>query len=315
MNYRQLEVFRAVMQTGSVTAAARTLNLSQPAVTKILQHAEHQLRFSLFDRVKGRLVPTPEAQALFPDVERVFDDMRSVRQVVGSLQATRSGALTIVTIPTLGGVALPRAIAEFLKTRPDVRLGFEVRPRRDIVQRIATQRADLGFSFLAEGHANVVSTPLCEGQVACIIPVNHELASLPVIRPADLTGHRLVSYSEEQGLRPLLDAALASARAHAESVVEVGWVANAWALVNEGVGLALVDDFSQLDGVYGRIVMRPFEPTIPIVAEVLHPRSKPLSRLAAEFVNVARAVLTRGRGAAQSRGRMQRAGAAEPQSS
>src|SRR5262245_44105498 len=140
MNYRQLEVFRAVMQTGSVTAAARMLNLSQPAVTKILRHAEDQLRFALFDRVKGRLVPTPEAQALFPDVERVFDDLRSVRQMVGSLQTTRSGALTIVTIPTLGGAALPRAISEFLKTRPDVRLGFEVRPRRDIVQRIATQR-------------------------------------------------------------------------------------------------------------------------------------------------------------------------------
>ena len=183
MDYRQLEIFRAVMQTGSVTAAARTLNLSQPAVTKILQRTEDQLRFSLFERVKGRLVPTAEAHALFPEVERVFDDLRGVRQVVASLRETRSGALTIVTIPTLGWAALPRAISAFLHTRPDVRLEFEVRPRRDIVQRIATQRADLGFAFLADEHAHVASTPLCTGRVACIMPAGSELPAGPSSGP------------------------------------------------------------------------------------------------------------------------------------
>jgi DNA-binding transcriptional LysR family regulator len=293
MNYRQLEVFRAVMQTGSVTAAARTLHLTQPAVTKILQHAEDQLRFQLFDRVKGRLVPTPEAQALFPDVERVFDDMRGVMQMVESLRAAQTGALTIVTIPTLGETALPRAVAAFLATRPDVRIGFEIRPRRDIVQRIASERADLGFAFLAQEHANVVATELCAGRVVCILPTGNPLASRITVTPADLIGCRLISYSEEQGLRPMLDAALAGARAQVQSVIEVGWVANAWALVNEGVGVALVDDFSQLERVYAGVVMRPFEPTIPIVAEVLHPRSKPLSRLAVEFVKLTRALLAR----------------------
>jgi DNA-binding transcriptional LysR family regulator len=282
------------MQTGSVTAAARTLNLSQPAVTKILRRTEDQLRFSLFERVKGRLVPTVEAHALFPEIERVFDDMRGVRQAVRSLRETRSGALTIVTIPTLGWAALPRAISAFLHTRPDVRLEFEVRPRRDIVQRIATQRADLGFAFLADEHAHVASTPLCIGRVACIMPAGSELVGRPVVRPADLSGHNLISYSEEQGLRPVLDAVLTRAGVRARSVIEVGWVANAWALVNEGVGVALVDDFSLLENVYPDIVIRPFEPEIPIVAEVLHPRSKSLSRLAAEFVNVARDVLTKG---------------------
>ena len=292
MNYRQLEIFRAVMQTGSVTGAARALNLSQPAVTKILQHAESQLRFALFDRVKGRLLPTQEAQALFPDVERVFEDLRDVRRMVEALQEARSGALTIVTIPTLGQAALPRAIAEFLKTRPDVRLAFEVRPRRDIIQRIATQRADLGFAFLADEHANVESIGVYEGQVVCIMQAGHPLAEKERITAADLRGQGLITYSEEQGLRRLVDTSLAGVRPYVDSVIEVGWVANAWALVNEGVGVALVDNFSRLDQVYGGVVMRPFEPAIPIVAQVLHPRSKPVSRLAAEFIQVARTVLT-----------------------
>jgi hypothetical protein len=92
----------------------------------------------------------------------------------------------------------------------------------------------------------------------------------------------------------MLDAALASARVEVEPVIEVGWVANAWALVSQGIGLALVDDFSQLGRLYPDVVSRPFRPEISIVAEVLHPRLRPLSRLAVEFVETARTVLNPG---------------------
>jgi DNA-binding transcriptional LysR family regulator len=294
MNYRQIEVFHAVMETGSVTAAARLLNLTQPAVTKILRHAEDQLRFPLFDRVKGRLVPTPDALALFPNVQRVFDEVGSVRQAVEAIRTAQSGALNIVTIPTLGEAALPKAVAAFMEKRPTVRLTLEVRPRREVVQRIATQRADLGFAFLAQEHANVVATELCRGRIVCIMQAGDRLAAKDAVVPADLVGRRLVSYSREQGLRPMLDAALASARVEVEPVIEVGWVANAWALVSQGIGLALVDDFSQLGRLYPDVVSRPFRPEISIVAEVLHPRLRPLSRLAVEFVETARTVLNPG---------------------
>jgi DNA-binding transcriptional LysR family regulator len=223
----------------------------------------------------------------------VFDDLRGISQMVDSLRTARTGALTIVTIPTLGEAALPRAIAAFLASRPDVRLSFEVRPRRDIIQRIATQRADLGFAFLASEHANVASTELCTGRVTCIVPGGDRLTEQPVITPLDLAGRRMISYSEEQGLRPILDVALTAVRTRIDQVVQVGWVANAWALVDQGVGIALVDDFSQFERLYPRVVMRPFEPAITIRAEVLHPRSKPLSRLAAEFVHVVRSVVAR----------------------
>lgn len=96
MNYRQIEVFHAVMETGSGTAAARVLNLSQPAVTKIVRHTESQLGFALFHRVKGRLVPTDHAVALQPDVERVFDEVLSVQQSIEDIRSARTGSLSIV---------------------------------------------------------------------------------------------------------------------------------------------------------------------------------------------------------------------------
>jgi DNA-binding transcriptional LysR family regulator len=68
MNLRHIEVFHAVYTNGSVSAAARALNVSQPSVTKVLQHAELLLGFALLERTRGRLVPTEEAHALFDDV-------------------------------------------------------------------------------------------------------------------------------------------------------------------------------------------------------------------------------------------------------
>lgn len=66
MRPRQLEIFTAVMRAGTVTGAARLLNISQPALSQTLMHAEDELGFALFERVKGRLRPTPEAVELSP---------------------------------------------------------------------------------------------------------------------------------------------------------------------------------------------------------------------------------------------------------
>ena len=72
MRLRHIEVFNAVMQTGSVSAAARLINITQPAVSRTLQHAELQLGFALFQRARGRLTPTNEALALFPHIGQDF---------------------------------------------------------------------------------------------------------------------------------------------------------------------------------------------------------------------------------------------------
>ena len=101
MNLRQLEVFHAVMQAGSVTGAAQLLNVSQPAVSNVLKHMEQQLRFKLFERVRGRLHPTPEAIELFPDVTEIFGRIGTLMRVVQEMRDGRSGRLVLATSPTL----------------------------------------------------------------------------------------------------------------------------------------------------------------------------------------------------------------------
>src|SRR3954451_5356982 len=91
MNLRQIEVFHAVYVSGSVTAAARALHVSQPSVSKTLRHTEDGLGFALFRRLKGRLLPTEEARVLFREVDEVYGRLGSLRVTARNL---RSGGVS-----------------------------------------------------------------------------------------------------------------------------------------------------------------------------------------------------------------------------
>ena len=101
MRARQLEVFTAVMRAGTVTEAARLLNISQPALSQVLRHTEDDLGFALFTREKGRLKPTPEAQELYPEAERLFGELEGLRRKTADLRlgrAVRDGAAAEGTV-------------------------------------------------------------------------------------------------------------------------------------------------------------------------------------------------------------------------
>ena len=80
IHLRQIEVFYAIMRTGSVTDAARVLNVTQPAVSAALKQFESRLRMKLFERRGGKLQPTSEAKALLPEVKEIFDRLLAVER-------------------------------------------------------------------------------------------------------------------------------------------------------------------------------------------------------------------------------------------
>ena len=111
MRARQLEVFRAVMRSGTVTGAAKALNVSQPALSQIILHTEDELGFRLFERVKGRLVPTPEAEELFPEADRLFNDLDNLRSLALDLRhgAHRRLGTAFAQFPATRTRPLPRS--------------------------------------------------------------------------------------------------------------------------------------------------------------------------------------------------------------
>src|SRR5205807_250597 len=100
MKFRLIEVYRAMMESGTVTAAAHSLKISQPAMTKLLTQLQEELELVLFEQRGGRLVPTAEARALAGSMERAWRGVNDLKESARDVRDMRRGRLTVVASPS-----------------------------------------------------------------------------------------------------------------------------------------------------------------------------------------------------------------------
>ena len=125
MRLRHIEVFHAVYTCGSITGAAKLLNVSQPSISKVLAHAEQQLGFHLFDRHKGKITPTREAERLIDHVNHAYRNINELRRVSKNLGSAETGVVRVAVTPALGVDVVPSAIASYLAEHPDTMFEIE----------------------------------------------------------------------------------------------------------------------------------------------------------------------------------------------
>lgn len=154
MRIRHLEVLHAILQTGSVSAAARLLAVSQPSVTKTLRHAELLAGYALFGRSGQRLVPTAELLTLAPlldDVNASVDKLRrtsrNLRQMASSGAGFGAISLRIATVPALATSVLPAACSQLIAKHPALHLELATGDHRELTRRLFEREIDLGVAF------------------------------------------------------------------------------------------------------------------------------------------------------------------------
>ncbi|TWI49605.1 DNA-binding transcriptional LysR family regulator [Pseudomonas duriflava] len=291
LNLRQIEVFRAVMTTGSISGASRLLLVSQPAVSRLLSYTESRIGFSLFERIKGRLYPTPEAKKLFREVESVYAGVQRVNTLAHDLAERSQGSVHIVSSPSIGQMLIPQAITAFRERHPDVKCTFTYLGFNHLRDSLLNQQADLGVVILPMRHPNLEMVPLCRGHLVCILPYNHPLTRRATLQLADLRPYPLISYDRETPFGAVVADMYAACGEPMRIAIEVGSPQNACALVQSGAGLALVDDFSVSSWSQSNFVVRPVAPAPTLVANLVHSRYEPLSKPAQHFVATLRSTM------------------------
>jgi DNA-binding transcriptional LysR family regulator len=119
----------------------------------------------------------------------------------------------------------------------------------------------------------------------CIIPKDHPLTALDSVSVEDIAPYPVVSYTSSQGLAPIINGIFAEARINLRPAVEVGLIINAWAMVNTGAGIAIVDPYSALFSIFPNVVVKPFVPETPIMLEAIRSDQRPTSLLAEAFIS------------------------------
>lgn len=281
---RQLDAFRAVMQHGTVTGAAEALNLTQPAISKLIAALEDETGLRLFDRVKKRLVPTPEGELLYLEAEKMVLGLGALQRVAEGLRTTRAGRLHVIAMPALGERHLPRILARFLRDHPDAEVALHTQGSQVANQWVAGQQVDLGLSLLNIEHPSVIKRTLCRVEAVAALPPGHRLAERELLRPLDFAGESFVSFTRDTRTRHVIDQVFEAADVDRVQRIEAYISDGACSFVAEGLGVSLVDPFTAASFVAdGSIVTRPFAPAVPYQIRLLRPRHRPPSRLAAAF--------------------------------
>jgi DNA-binding transcriptional LysR family regulator len=290
MNIRQIEAFRAVMETGSVTRAAEQLYVSQPAVSKLLRALSDRCGFPLFVRRGSGLVPTPEARLMAVEVERTFSGIERIAEVAQALRESRWGQVTIAAFPALAMRFLPGALSPFLAERPDVRLSLFSRTSPRVGDLTANQQVDIGLSLLPVEHPYVRSEVVARFALVCAVPAGHPLTAKAVVQAEDLRDERFISLGREDRSRFVVDAAFRG-RVPQNIQIEAQMAESACAFVASGLGVAIVPPFATREYAEDRLIARPFEPRVMMDIWLHVPVSREPSMLTLEIAGLLRSSL------------------------
>lgn len=276
MQARQLEVFCMLMRSGTVTGAAAMLNITQPALSQILLHAEDQLGFKLFNRVRGKLVPTREAEELYPEAERIFSELGALRRRTTDMRFGRTGLIRIAATTPPAMSIVPKALLSFRTTYPDIVVRSLIAPLINVVDMIRNGDAPLGIAMNNIARPGIDVETLGYAELICIVPEGHHLAARDSITFADLRNETLISYRADTFPGQLLANAAASENQSFNPAIEIDISITALPFVRNGFGVAIVDGLLPWEQFPG-LVRRPLLPRKTVPIALLTSRDRPLT--------------------------------------
>lgn len=281
---RLLEAFRTVLDSGSITQAAASLGLTQPAVSAQIARLEADVGFALFVRSGNRVRPTAEAMAFREEAEQTLTKINDLSRVAEQIRTGEVGSLTIASHPMAGVTLLPPVVAAFTKQRPNIKVELFVR-NSDVVRGMFPSRTyDIG---IAEPPVDPSGLTITRYRMDCvaIMPRNDALAAYEVITPGLLSGRPFVSMSRLWTAYHLVEKVFADAQARLNVVASSELFAAICALVASGVGVSIVDRASALQFQSAGLEIRPFRPAILYDIAVFHAADPNLSTIARSFLD------------------------------
>jgi DNA-binding transcriptional LysR family regulator len=282
MNARQLEVFRSIMRNGTLTAAAEALRVSQPAISKVLRHFESQIGYTLFERVGGRLVPTPEAHLLYRDADRIFREIETLKSFSDRIRDKRLGFLRIGASgpPTLA--LFPYAAERFRKRNPGVELQIHTLPAEEVAEKLVIGEVDIGLTMATISMPQVRCDVLGSTQIVVVMSRSCKLRTKHEVTPGDLVDETLISYGSKPLIGQLLDIAFQQAGFQRKTHIEISMSISAMPLVQRGIGVALIDGLVPRVG-FGDLIVKPFRPVVSQDIVLAKNSALPGSRFGREF--------------------------------
>jgi DNA-binding transcriptional LysR family regulator len=284
MNLRHIEVFHAVYVNGSVSAAARMLNVSQPSVSKVLRHAESLLGFPLFDRTGGRLVPTEDAHTLFTEVSEIQDRVYALREASKNLKRGAGTLLRVSALPSIALDALPVTVAQFMRKHPDTRFDLQTVHHADLLRKLYERETDIAVAYEVPPGAPLGRHWLGAGELVVLYREQDMPGAASRIGLEELAGRPLISLAASGPIGTIFSTEVQRLGVELNEVVSARTFHIATALVRLGVGMTVVDNLTARASLVPGLSMRPLKSRLTFDMHAMYLLERPPTALATAFL-------------------------------
>lgn len=255
--FRQIEIFHAIMTTHSISAAARLLNVSQPSLSRSLARLEDQLKLPLFQRLHKRLVPTAEALRLFAEVDGVINQIHALSGSIARIVEGQSSIFRFGATQSVTRALVPRAIRMMMQLAPELQIFLDALVRVQQVDYLIGGPGECIVTLADVRHPLIVARVIGQAPLVSLIPHDHPLTRQEIIGPGDLAGVNLIGFEHSGPHSQAIETFLAAQPVRPKLRAFVRFSEAAVTLAAEGVGIALVDDFTAQGMLTDRLVRRP----------------------------------------------------------
>lgn len=245
MRLTQLRSFHAVATTGSFTAAAQSLHVSQPTVTTQVGQLEALYKVELFHRTGRRVRPTEMGERLLTLSRQIFSLENEAVQLLRESGELRSGHLRVAAV---GPSHVTRMLVAFNQHYPGIKVTVSTGNSQEVMDRLLDYSADVGVLAQSFKDRRFVSVPYSDHPVVIFCNGEHRFARRRSIRTAELQGERLILREQGSTTRKAIEQALRSARIEPQVVMEVGSREIIREAVLQGLGVAAVSEVEYVPG-------------------------------------------------------------------
>ena len=247
LSAKQIEIFYEVYKHTSMTAAAQSLEISQPSISKTLGVIEKKLNFKLFLRKGKKLVPTHEADDLFEHASIVHSQLKSFNAIANTYKTRSADFINIGTTPSLAEGVIPKIIKKYNKIKPEVKFNLINLNSIDLIEDRYKPDIDLTICFNSKNQPSSRSTILKEGNHSLVSPVNFNIPDEVYIK--DIKHHpfveitNLLSFYEESSISSYVK----NNAINMNTIVKTDSYSSALSIVQDGMAIAILDDNSLLN--------------------------------------------------------------------
>lgn len=257
-NISGLRAFYFVVTRGSIEAAAKTMHLSQPTVSKLVSGLEYELGINLFSRSRRNLVLTSEGAEFFERTERLISEFNNVPAIAQTIADKRAKHLSIICVTRTTGL-VARIVKRLTDRYPDLQISLEVQRLRSLKRWIGDRRYDLGVAGLPTHHDAVFNVPILRAAAAAVLPLGSPLAENEVLTARDFKDVPLACPPVGMFVRTGIDEIFAEAGVRFRPALEVASSQMIVSLVSAGVCSSILDGVIAM-GLEQTVEVRPLRP-------------------------------------------------------